>query len=92
MALIYPQKHKDYLSESSHYYNIWRGFRLASAFIGNLAIVPAMIDYELRYDSNRRNENCIENTDVPQYLRILVMTMSLTSIVLLFPYRYYYRK
>jgi Ion channel len=93
MALIDSQKSRDYLSESSHLYNIWRGYRLGSAFIGNCAIIPAMIDYEMRYDfANRRYDTCSENTDVPIILRCLVMTMSIISIILLVPYRYYYRK
>ena len=91
MASVHPEKARDYLAESNHYYNIWRGSRLASAFIGNLAIVPAMIDYEMRYDKNRRFDVCIENTDVPMILRTLVMVMSFLAILLLIPYRYYYR-
>lgn len=91
MASVHPEKARDYLAESNHYYNIWRGSRLASAFIGNLAIVPAMIDYEMRYDKNRRFDVCIENTNVPMILRTLVMVMSFLAILLLIPYRYYYR-
>lgn len=91
MASVSPQKSQDYLSESNHYYNIWRGLRLLSAFIGNLAIFPAMVDYEMRYSSARTKDTCVENTDVPISLRFLVMFMSLTSILLLIPYRYYYR-
>lgn len=90
MAFIAPEKPRDYLAESNHYYNIWRGLRLLSAFIGNLAIVPAMIDYELRYDPNRVRE-CTENSDVTMMYRFFVMIMSFISIILLIPYRYYYR-
>ena len=91
MVSVYLEKPRDYLYESNVYYNIWRGFRLTSAFIGNLAIVPAMIDYEMRFSAERTYSECRENTNVPIILRYLVVTMSFLSILLLIPYRYYYR-
>ena len=90
MALIGSEKSRDYLAESNQYYNIWRGSRLASAFIGNLAIVPAMIDYELRFKEGRQGQ-CIENSDVSVGYRYMEMMMSFLAILLLIPYRYYYR-
>ena len=92
MALIASEKPRDYLAESNHLYNTWRGLRLISAFIGNLAIIPAMIDYELRFNRERIGSGqCIENSGVSMGYRYAEMAMSFFAILLLIPYRYYYR-
>lgn len=80
-----------YTELSRDYFNNWRFFRLLSALSGAVAIVPAMIDYELSYSASRTISTCMINYQSNIY-RFLCLLLSLLAIALLVPYRLFYLK
>lgn len=85
-----------YTDLSEKLFQEWRFYRLLSALIGALAIIPAGIDYELRFSRPLRNlsnfdgcENCEQN-EIGMAYRLAVLACSVISIILLIPYKAYY--
>ena len=91
-----------YSDMSQSLFSKWRNYRLLSAFCGAIALIPALIDYELSYpltlDSNnaysspRDIDTCAHSDSNTVWLRVIVLLLSLIATILLIPYKiYYYR-
>ncbi|OMJ92110.1 hypothetical protein SteCoe_5215 [Stentor coeruleus] len=85
-----------YTDLSEKLFSEWRFYRMLSALIGALAIIPAGIDYELRFsrpirklDSFDGCEICEQN-EIGIYFRIAALVCSVIAIILLIPYKAYY--
>lgn len=63
---------------------------MLSALCGGSALIPAGVDYELRFSQDRSAENCLEEADVGNWPRDICMILSILGLLFLMPYRYYY--
>ena len=80
-----------YTEMSQELFSYWRNYRLLSAGLGALAMIPAMIDYELSYSTDRTICECIKE-EGSTFLRMLTLVLSFAAVFLLYPYKvYYYR-
>lgn len=70
----------------------WRLYRFLSALFGSLAIIPAIISYEMSFAANRTHDQCEINTENQTFLRMIILFMSYTGILLQVPFKYYYYK
>jgi hypothetical protein len=76
---------------SQEYFSQWRLYRLLSALISALAIIPAMIDYERSYDPTRGHEEC-KILPIGILNRFIIVGFSFLGLLMLIPYRIYYLK
>jgi len=65
---------------------------LLSAIIACVALFPASSDYETGWSEARTSTNCVINEDRSIAHRHLIMWLSIVSILLLIPYKYYFLK
>ncbi|OMJ75652.1 hypothetical protein SteCoe_25178 [Stentor coeruleus] len=85
-----------YTNVSENLYNQMRFYHLLSTLIGALAIIPATIDYELRFSrplrklSNLKDCEKCEQNDVDVFYRISILFLSFLAIILLIPYKKLY--
>ncbi|OMJ67932.1 hypothetical protein SteCoe_34770 [Stentor coeruleus] len=76
----------------SNYFKKWRMFRFLSAFFGCLAIIPAIISYEIGFSPNRTYDQCEINTENQNFLRFSILILSYTGIAMQIPLKHYYYK
>ncbi|OMJ87372.1 hypothetical protein SteCoe_10970 [Stentor coeruleus] len=67
-------------------------FKFLSALFGSLAIIPAIISYEIGFSPKRTYDQCEITTENQNLLRIFILVLSYIGIALQVPFKYYYYK
>lgn len=93
-SFLIAKKHHRRLQIKTHakYFKKWRMFRILSALFGSLAIIPAIISYEIGFSPKRTYDQCEITTENQNLLRILILILSYTGILMQLPFKYYYYK
>lgn len=64
---------------SSRLQDWWRSCESWTAFFATLSLVPATVDYELRYSQSRDNSNCATRNDVSHVFRWLTVFLTIPA-------------
>lgn len=70
------------LPNSSELHAQWQACETTAAIFSGLSLIPATLDYELRYAKNRDHSNCLSNS-FPDVYRWLVLALTLSALFFL---------